>query len=552
MLRVLLVDDDAVIRTNLKTMIEWEQHGFIVADEVVNGVECIQKLSTSHFDVVITDINMPIMSGVALIQSIRQYFPGVEVIAISGYDDFNYVRDSLTRGAVDYILKHRLSKEILCEALETVKSKLIEQSKLLDLSNRQLEQLSEGRTLILHNLAQEIVAGSISLKDTKHRMELLEISCEFTNLILCYIKVQNFSTHGKTDKVIKSLIEVVDRIIMEDFHGFTAYLEEGYFAAFIDFGKINSTLFIHQMLAGILTRICSSSKKYLGLHIIIAVSSLCQSFEKIPEFFNKTKRSLENKFYDEQQLVWQNSEMPKEEIQISLSIKDEEHLMMFLGEGDKEGTLNFLEGLFDKCKKFNAPAHSVQVICAELISLAIRFCMKQGLESIRRDLVELHLSGEYVKKKYSELRMLISQVYEKVLTEHINLMEVSGRNPYVIKAIQYLNSNYRKNISLTDTAEYVGISVQYLSHLINEECKKGFAELLNGKRVEVACEMMRSHEYKVKEIVEKAGFNNYNYFFKVFKDVTGLTPAEYERQEVCKKSLERKRRECLSHDWVNP
>lgn len=552
MLRVLLVDDDVVIRTNLKTMIEWEQHGFIVADEVMNGVECIQKLSMSHFDLVITDMYMPIMGGVALVESICQYFPGVEVLAISGYDDYNYIRDSLKKGAVDYVLKHTLNKEILCEVLETVKNKLIEKNKLLYHSNMQLEQLSEGRILILHNLVQEILAGRISYKETKQRIEFLEISCEFTNLILCCMKVQNFSTlgHGKADLVIKSFIDVVDKIITEDFRGFAAYLEEGHFVAFIDFGKINSTLSIHQMLAEILSRICSTSKKFLGLHITIAVSSLCGSYEKIPEFFYITKKSLENKFYDEQQLIWQHNELPKEETQISLNIKDEEHIMRFLEEGDKDGMINFLASLFDKCKKINASVRAVQVICAELISFAIQFCIQHSLESTRVELVELQLSGAYVKKEFIELRMLISQIYEKVLAEYTSVMEESGRNPYVIRAIQYINSNYRNNISLTDTAEYVGVSAQYLSHLINEECKKGFAELLNGKRVEVVCEMMRSHNYKVKEIVEKAGFNNYNYFFKVFKDVTGLTPVEYERQEVCKQALER-RKVCLSHDWVN-
>ncbi len=541
MLRVLLVDDDEIIRTSLKTMYEWEQHGFIVADEVTNGVECIQKLSLSHFDLVITDMNMPIMDGVALIESIRQYFPGVEVIAISGYDDFNYVHGSLRKGAVDYILKHRLNKESLCEVLKAVKIKLIEQNKLLQSSNLQLEQLSEGRTLILHNLAQEILVGKINCRETKQRLELLEISCEFTKLILCYIKAQNFPDirHGKADKVIKAFVDVVDRIITEDYHGFTAYLEEGYFVAFIDFGNINSALFIQQMLAGLPSRICSASKKYLGLHITIAVSSLCESYEKIPEYFNKTRRSLDHKFYDEQQLIWQYIDVPKADVQISLNIKDEELIRQYLEEVDIDGMLNFLDTFFDKCRIVNASPRSVLMICAELLSFAIQFCIKHGLESIRVEVVEIQLSGEYLSKKYRELRILIRQVYDKVLTEHSRLMDESSGNPYVMKAIRYVNTNYRNNISLTDTAEYVGISAQYLSHLINEKCDKGFAELLNGKRVDVACEMMRSHSYKVKEIVKKTGFNNYNYFFKVFKDVTGHTPVEYERQVICKQTIEK-------------
>ncbi len=538
MLRVLLVDDDMVIRSNLKTLIEWERMGFIIADEVKNGVECIMKLSIGHFDLVITDINMPIMGGVALIESIRQYFTDVEVIAISGHDDYNYVRDSLKNGAVDYLLKHKLDKEILCDALETVKGKLIERGKSLSLCSMQLEQLSEGRTFILHKLAYDILAGNISYKKAKQRLQLFELSCNFTNLILCYIEVQNFPdpAHGKADNVIRSLADIIDKIICEDFHGFTAYLEEGHFVTFIDFGKMNSTLFVNQMLARKLSRICSASKKYLGLHITIAISSLCTDYDKIPELFAKTKKSMENIFYDEQQLVWQHNDITREETQISLSLEDEEHIMQFLEEGDKVGMWNCIDSLFDNCREINASAHSVQMICAELISFAIQFCLKHGFESTRTKLVEYQLSGRYLRKKFNELQMIIIKIYERLLEENMSLMKESGKNPYVMKAIQYVNSNYRKNISLTDTAEYVGISAQYLSHLINEECQKGFAEILNGKRVEVACEMIRSHDYKIKDIVNLAGFNNYNYFFKVFKDVTGFTPVEYDRWGVCERT----------------
>lgn len=89
-----------------------------------------------------------------------------------------------------------------------------------------------------------------------------------------------------------------------------------------------------------------------------------------------------------------------------------------------------------------------------------------------------------------------------------------------------------KNISLTDVADYVGVSSQYLSKLIHEECDKSFSELLNGKRVEVACEMIRFHNYTIKEIAVATGFSNYNYFFKVFKELTGMTPNEYEKRHT--------------------
>lgn len=533
MLRVLLVDDDLVIRTNLKTLIEWEQYGFIIADEAVNGVECIQKMSTGQYDLVITDMNMPIMSGDVLLESIRQYYPDVEVIAISGYDDYHYVRDSLKNGAIDYILKHKLDKQTLCEVLETAKNKIIERSRLQYRSQLQSEQLSEGRTLMVQNMVKEILAGTLPYEEARRRMEIMEISCGFTNFILCYMEINDFPSSGqeRDGRIEKSFINIVEKIITESFQCIVTYLENGRFVALIDFGKAISILFVHQEMTEIVSRIRTTTKKYLGLNMTIAVSSICAAYEKIPEYFNKLRTSLEGKFYEEnEQVIWQYNEVPRLETQLSLTIKDEETIRQLLETQNREGTADFLDDIFDKCSRENVSVRSVQVICAELVNIAGQFCKKHSLSKMRDELGELQLTGEYVKKKFTELRNLVKQIYERIMQEFAGQVEGSGSNPYVIKAMLYISSNYRRNISLTDVAEYAGVSAQYMSRLLHEECQKGFAELLNSKRVEMACEMIQSHDCKIKEIVKRAGFNNYNYFFKVFKEITGLTPNQYEKQ----------------------
>jgi two-component system response regulator YesN len=541
MLKVLLVDDDIIIRTTLMSMIDWEQCGFMVAGEVNNGVECIQRMSTDRFDLIITDMNMPIMDGIALIESICKYYPEIEVIVISGHDNYDYVRTSLKKGAIDYILKQNLNKEILCEVLEIVKYKIKEKNKLLYHNKFQLEQLSKGRSFMLYFLVHDILSGNISCKETKLELEKMGTPFLFINFVLCYIEVKNFPDLRlrKKDQVIKSYIDLVKRIIMEDGHGLVTNLEDGYFIAFIDFEKVKSGLLVYQKLTGILSRINTNSEKYMGLHTSIAVSDLCGNYDKIPELFQKIRKSLENKFYEEQQIVWQHDEMLKVESQMSLSIYEKEDILRLLEVRDKEGILHTLDDLFDECRKKNVSVSSVKEIVVELIRIAIQFCMKHGLGVMRDELEKTLLLDDYVNKNFRGLCKLVIQTYEKVLLEFTNLQEERGNNPHVIKAMKYINAHYRTRVSLTDTAEYVGVNAQYLSRLIKEEYKKGFAEILNEMRVEIACEMIRSHNYKVKEIVEKAGFSNYNYFFKVFKDVTGLTPIEYERQQVYKQSLER-------------
>ena len=118
MLSVLLVDDDAVFRTQIKSMIDWDEHGFVIISEARNGKDAIKKIESCNQDIIITDINMPVINGIELIDYVSEFHSEIPVIALSAYNDFDYVRDSLKRGAFDYILKNQLNKEYLLETLK--------------------------------------------------------------------------------------------------------------------------------------------------------------------------------------------------------------------------------------------------------------------------------------------------------------------------------------------------------------------------------------------------------------------------------------------------
>ena len=109
MFKVLIVDDDVFARSNLKSLIDWEKNGFTIVGEASNGSNAIQLIENEQPDIVITDISMPVMDGISLIGYIEQKYSATKVIAISGYNDFDYVRQSMKKGAVDYILKHKLN-----------------------------------------------------------------------------------------------------------------------------------------------------------------------------------------------------------------------------------------------------------------------------------------------------------------------------------------------------------------------------------------------------------------------------------------------------------
>ena len=104
-LRVLLVDDEIMIREGVKKLFDWEAHECVVVGEAADGMEAITKIDEEQPDIVIMDINIPIINGLKVIQLSRVKYPSMAFVIVSGYDDFSYCREALRLQITDYILK---------------------------------------------------------------------------------------------------------------------------------------------------------------------------------------------------------------------------------------------------------------------------------------------------------------------------------------------------------------------------------------------------------------------------------------------------------------
>lgn len=117
MYHVMIVDDELYARMRIKVEFQLEKDGFLVSQEAVSGYEALSKMAENQPDIVLTDMRMPGMDGVALIAEIKKRYPGIPIVALSGYSDYEYVRSSLKMGAIDYLLKHEMDRETVLEAL---------------------------------------------------------------------------------------------------------------------------------------------------------------------------------------------------------------------------------------------------------------------------------------------------------------------------------------------------------------------------------------------------------------------------------------------------
>ena len=127
---IIIVDDDKLIREDVKTIMEWEKYGFRIVGEANNGMDAIKLINSSHVDIVITDIYMPILNGIELIRSVKSSHPDIKFLVISNYDDFGFVKEAMKLGASDYLLKYEIEKNNLIFLIENLKREIVEEKRL--------------------------------------------------------------------------------------------------------------------------------------------------------------------------------------------------------------------------------------------------------------------------------------------------------------------------------------------------------------------------------------------------------------------------------------
>ena len=158
-LRVLLVDDEIMIREGFKRLFDWQAHDCEVVGEAGDGMEALAKIDTLRPDIVIMDINIPIMNGLKVIQLSRIKHPGIAFVIVSGYDDFSYCREALRLQITDYILKP-VNYEEFGTCIDNLKISLFQQR----VSTAAEPEKQEERTITgITRYLQEHLAEEISL-----------------------------------------------------------------------------------------------------------------------------------------------------------------------------------------------------------------------------------------------------------------------------------------------------------------------------------------------------------------------------------------------------
>lgn len=532
MLKVFLVEDEAIIREGLRDSIPWQQYGYTFVGEAGDGEQALPLIRKTQPDILITDIKMPFMDGLALSKIVAKEMPGIKIIIISGYDDFEYARQAISIGVEQYLLKP-VAKSMLVKTLQEVQQKIQNEREQENYVEKFRSEMQEYEQFSRRRLFEEIVSGALSIEECYIRAGQLNMDIQGPCYNLVLYTLQAKKEHaGEANEPLTQLRD-------ELFHYFMEHSEY---------------LLVRQNLTtyAVLIKGEESCMEEYTKECIEHIQKIMSSYEWDVEWYAASGtmvtrlRFLPDCYAQVSKILAHRHLMPE------IHILNEANTQMF-NQRDEESNLNNLDmakidpnllkgflqnGQLEELQDFVddfilslGEAAKSKLFCQYLV-LNVRFTSIAYLETLGYGQEEFLNSVECVKNMGLALSVEELRVYIKeMLGRAMEMRDNQSKNQYrdiIGKAIAYIDENYAsESISLTEVATYTDVSANYFSAAFSQEMQQTFVEYLTGKRMEKAKELLRSTDKRTAEIAAEVGYKDPHYFSFVFKKTQGCTPRDY-------------------------
>ncbi|MDQ1914526.1 response regulator [Paenibacillus sp. GD4] len=527
MIRVLIVDDEILVRIGLKTIIPWKENGFVLIGEAASGVEALSILREQPVDIVLTDIRMPGCDGLQLIEEIRTITPHTKCLILSNHNDFEYVQKALRLGAVDYILKLTMEPSELIDKLNSVKKTIeLETEKTLEESRLKVKMNQYGREAKEKRLRELLVKQKGSGHEVREVMQEFGMRAYHAPIYVVNLRIDRYPVVLE-DNDLKSehlLSYAVANILTEIFKKYAD-------GELLEIGNGKFSMITDRFQEAMLAEMQDAVTTFLQLSVSIGVSAPFGDIAELHPAFEQADAALGHRFYEGAgSLVFFNElryvepgSLPKpwtdEQWEKLLEIRDEEALLPLL----EKWYHSILEG----------PRHRPEYereLWVHWVHIMDGFARRLG-----GDLYSVPLYNEMYP--YHAVRSLetLEDMYLwckgwlSVYLEYIRLLSTQQHRPEIQAVLDIIKKQYNQHLKVSELARAVGFTENYLSVLFKKETGETIVDLITRIRMEKARELLKDQTYKIYEISEMVGYGDSNYFSKQFKKMEGVYPLEFRK-----------------------
>ena len=524
MLKVLIADDEHIIKNGIENSIDWEKIGMQVIATADNGREAYKIAIEKRPDIIITDIRMPFMDGLEFIEKVKEIHKDAYIIFISGHDEFIYAKTAIRLGAYDFIVKP-IDLDYLKEILKKINIEYHKRNNEVKVLDLKLDREQIGQDLLARLLFSSCEKNTII-----DRLEELGIErgskCFCVIFQIDYFEMQE-SRQEKTQKFVdevmfytKQLSKFKNNILLPDTKKGRIVL-----ASFIDENKdfeLEVQNFVDEMRGRVNIADTDTFSICIG-NLHADVQGIITSYNEAVETSNYSYvyGGDKNVFFSQYQsfLKDRNSDLNDDMYTFLTSIRS-------LNKDIIKKNLNIIKEMI-----IQSGANSIFYV--KIIINSVYCMLNETLHDLQ---VSLNDIFENPIERYKKIIHSCSiddefdQLFEFVseICDYMNNKKDVSYNTFIEEAKMYINNNFSKStLCLEDVAKNSNISPSYLSTLFKQYVKKPFISYLTDVRIEKAKEMLIYSQLKTYKICSSVGYDNPTYFSTVFKKRTGKTPTEF-------------------------
>ena len=541
MLKIFLAEDEVIVRETIKRMIPWENLGFELVGEAADGEMALPLLIRQQPDLLITDIKMPFMDGLTLARLAKKEVPGLKIVILSGYDDFNYAKQAINIGVEDYLLKP-ITKNALIERLTEIRSRYEDektQREYYEKFHREMQAYEKNSS---RDFFEALVSGSLDMMELYKRAEKLglDIVAESYNILIFTMNCnEDFSgqREGYSSWEAESL-EMLEKFFTG--HPFAMLFRSNVFSyGVLIKGEKNS---IREN-----TRICVEEirkifdRKKDNKEWFVAVGESVERLSQIQKSYHSASRAFSQRYlydgkvlhYDEM-LAMEKKDVTNDDSEylqkVDVNALNPTILQKFLSNGLLEETKNFVQDYFYAIGQ--EPMESV--VFRSYVILNVRFSVLSFLKELGCDTKTLEPEDTEKILAESGRNMESTIAYaEKLVSQAIQLRDRNSgnKNRSILKtAVDFIDQHYmEEDMSLNKAANAANVSANHFSALFSQNMGQTFIEYLTSLRMDKAKEYLRCTGMRSSEIAGEVGYKDAHYFSYLFKKTQGMTPSDYRK-----------------------
>lgn len=507
MIKLMIAEDEALERKAINFLInKYFNEEVCVVSQVINGRQAVEEADKYKPDIILMDINMPILDGLEASSIIKERKNETEIIIITAFNNFEYAKRSISIGVGEYLLKPVSSNDFI----DTL-SKTINKIKDYNYKNKYVNDLKKSIDSMMPLLEKEMILDIIygnpwdenKFLDYK---KLLNIHCE--NYLCIIFKLDK---DGYFNNTIINIIKFELKNVFEEVIG----------QVWMD--KLICLLFFNNPLDSKIVKKCMESieKKIILNYKIKLYKGISSSYNCYSDLFNSYKEAKINMesssvLYNENKHASKEKKIYELENIICSKIINED---LSGGISTFNKIISYSNMDFTKNEYTNKKLYQV---CYSINKTLINF-FGDNFESYNMQMLEESIKN--IKDK-DACNVFIDTFISDLICFASKYREDSNTK-LVEKVKKYINENYSEDITLNSMAEYVSLSPYYLSRIFNKIEGINFKDYIIKVRMENSKKMLREANLSIKEIANKVGYIDQNYFSKAFKRYTGRTPKEY-------------------------